>query len=61
MKRLSDFKNGLTENANSGEPRQIMDLHKDVTEISELYKQAGKSLYVNTMDLSVVFGGELSD
>jgi poly(A) polymerase len=46
MKRLSDFKNWLTENANSGEPRQIMDLPKDVTEISELYKQAGKSLYV---------------
>ena len=46
MKRLSDFKNWLTENVNSGESRQIMDLPKDVMEISELYKQAGKSLYV---------------
>lgn len=46
MKRLRDFQNWLTENSNESESRQIMGLPKDVMEISELYKQAGKSLYV---------------
>lgn len=46
MKKLSNFENWLLENTPDEGSNQIMDLPQDVLVISDLYKQAGKSLFV---------------